>query len=421
MKLKSLLILSILVSGTLIGMGPFIQKSLGQVSDENTKDIISEERLDILFNILKNASIHVQQRLDDLQDKGVIIPEKALEKAGSGLLLAQDAILKRESGNIQGAMEDVFTAMDNFKESIREIDEFVKNSLKEDDVNQTEDTLSITSKLERIKDLRDKLEDLAEKKIEHGHNASGIWVAISNANNRIDRIEKQLVEGIVNVTNSEINDIANELGSLQDNELEDLAKDDKPNKTEKFIEIAINRIDELRKQFNTLPIPENVRISIIESLDNSLLKIIESQNLIKSGYISESIDSLEDSVFEENDALKEAEDRVPDIGVGLKSIEELKKVIDRLETKLNRYEKSNNNLGNAHIVSEINMKISEAKNILRNASLTLQENPSDANQLKKQAETLKDIIENNIDQLEHVIEEHDNNDEKNNNRNNKKD
>ncbi len=420
MKLKSLLILSILVSGTLIGIGPFIQKSLGQVSDENTIDIISEERLDILFNILKNASIHVQQRLDDLQDKGVIIPEKALEKAGNGLLLAHDAILKRELGNIQGAMEDVFAAMDNFKESIRETEEFVKNSLKEDDVNQTEDTLSITSKLERIKDLRDKLEDIAEKKIEHGHNASGIWVAISNANNRIDRIEKQLDEGIVNVSNSEINDIANELGSLQDNELEDLAKKDKPNKTEKFIESAINRIDELKKQFNNLPIPENVRISIIESLDNSLLKIIESQNLIKSGYVSESIDSLEDSVFEENDALKEVEDHVPDIGVGLKSIEELKKVIDRLEVKLNRYEKSNNNLGNAQIISEIKIKISEARSILRNASLTLQENPSDANQLKKQAETLKDIIENNIDQLEHVIEEHDNKDEKNN-RNNKND
>lgn len=414
MKIKSLSMVLILVSGTLFGMGPFVQESLGQVAvDDNNNIPRSEERLDILLNILENASAHVQQRLADLQGKGVVIPEKALERAGNGLLKAQAAILKNSVGDVEGATQDALEAMEDFKESLEDVEKFVAETDINDAENEAEDALGLASKIQRTKDLRNKLEDLAEKQEERGHNVSGLRKAIDNADERIAKGEHLIEEGKLKEAKNELGNVTNELEGHHKDELDQIAKSEKPDKTEKFLEKTTERIEKLVTQFEGLPIPEDARQKILESLYNSLTRIKEARGLNDAGDFDDSIESIEDGIDDEKEALGEADRRVPEVGKPLRAIAELEKVIDKFEGKLARII---DNLEKNNVIADtsaIQTKIKDARSILENASQSLRNDIGEAEKLKDLAENLKDGIQDDLENLEDLIEDQTDNDDRN--------
>lgn len=350
--------------------------------DEEEKHVGAEK----IIEIMEKAARHIEAVFERLEDRGIEIPDAAKESFERGLALAESATQALSEGKIEEAEEDAITAMNEFKEAMRQ--------LRGADVTASIPAqIGIEQAINRTKIFIERLEKIVEKAEEMGYNTTNIRARIGEAKTILEEATILLSEGEVEEAAKKLGEARRTIAGLI-GELNRITKAEKSRKIEAFTEKALKRLTKIEEEAEEL-LPPQAAEKVKAAIEKAKAHIAQIKNLTKTKRLEHAVDEIEDMLNDIEEGDDQLEKEKPAV------VQRLRATVTRITNILNGLQQRADRLGDVEGISEIQDMLAEARSLLQAALEELES--GDPKSASKTLEKLSEMIDEIDDFIKDIV------------------
>lgn len=300
---------------------------------ETVKKERFKAKADFLLEILGETKERIDKSLEELEEKGIVIPEEARTSYKKGLSIAEDAVKLWDEGRYREVCEKAIEAMKSFKNVLVTIHK-AKPSTEMSKVEvKVRKAIGLKVAIERALAYADKIEKLIVNAEERGFEVSEIKERISKASEILEEALELLDEGKVDDAARKLGEARKLLGEAMAEYRKTITQKIKLKMTERFLSKVKERVEELKEKILPLleKLPEEKRVKVGILIANATSKIEEAREKTKQGIseLPKIMPTLREIVKKIHESKKE---------VGEKRLEKIEILIEtkRLQTQILR-------------------------------------------------------------------------------------
>ncbi len=326
----------------------------------------ANERLQTLLDILNKAKQSVDNKISDVQGKGIGIPNDVMEMYEEALVEVQETedvvaegdvnAAKEHATNAMTMLRKVFAALAQLEEAKTEVTASTDSTEESDDLKRAEKISELRQAIVRTIEFKNKLANIA---------------ATSNVSANFKDFDSVIEEAKLHVEQGNIDEAARALAKARkilsdiQESLTQRAKEYRQNKAREFVEKTVQRIDEMIANAMELKLPQEV----IDALTNAKNKLLAAKN------INEIINVA-------NELKGEKADYVEHKG------KNFERAVQNLEAKLREAKRvAEESNGNLEVFGKIDVMIKEAKELWAEGKTT-----DAVNMLEKAERALREVM-----------------------------
>ncbi|MEM2760277.1 MAG: hypothetical protein QXU32_04000 [Nitrososphaerales archaeon] len=371
----------------------------------------TDERLQTLLTIVNRAKQNVDNKVIEVQNKGIVIPDDVIavyERALLEVKQVEEAVnagdadtAKEHAKNAMSTLRQVFAALTLLEHETRD-DASDRSAMEEDDLKKAEEVNELKEAIARAIEFRNRLHSIAVDSnavADVSDNLANFDIVINEALRLVEEHSTDEAAGTLANARQILNDIQQTL--IQH------AKDQRQLKAKEFVDKTVSRINEMIENANAIGLPQYV----IDALENAKAKLLAAKD------VTEILDAAKDIKVEANDfaehkgknferavthvesKLKEAKSKAEQVGMNTDIFYNIQTMIQDARTQWAAGETSNavSTLENAEqILKQVNGIIEYVKDLLHQL-----------NRLADNAEEIKAKVIDNpeaLDMLDRAIE-----------------
>jgi DNA repair exonuclease SbcCD ATPase subunit len=257
-----------------------------------------------LFSLFQKANATVVEIFDQLEAKGIAVPQQSRTEYEQALLLADGAKNLLQEGNYSEASSKVIQALQNLKETL-----YIVYTTIHEQPTETETTLEKTAQLRssisRYREQLLSLENLTRQAATSGYNTTELEAKIaqiksllSNASSNVD--QKRFETASANLAE------AKTLSDTLANALSNIAIDLKVQRLEAYIAQAEIRLAAIRERAKELAntLPSSTVTASLAALSNAETSLSNAKEYLEQELINQTLNALSDSKTSEIQAVE---------------------------------------------------------------------------------------------------------------------
>lgn len=302
------------------------------------------ERLQTLLEIVKKSKQNVDNKIRDVKEEGIAIPEDIMEmyegaleevkKTEDAVAVDDSSSAKQHAKNALQAFKQIFSAL-VLLESEAE-DKAAPVAAASSDLEKAEKVSELKQAIARAKEFKNRLSNIATTSSADGTIETN-FAAFDKA---IGEAERHLEEGNVDDAAKALAEANQILHDIQKSLMQQ-AKEKRQSKAEKFVERTIKHIDEMIEDAKALDLPQDVidalenakeRLRAATSI-NEILSIAREINNEKKEYTEEKGKNFERAVSHLESKLQKVRDDVSQTGMSMDVFDRIQQMIEEAKTQ----------------------------------------------------------------------------------------
>lgn len=297
----------------------------------------TNERLQALLEILNKAKQNIDDKIRDVRDQGIEIPDDVMQTYESALVEVQETENAADENDANAAKEHARKAMSLFREIFAALSQLegetevaVSADTETTDLEKAEEISKLRQAIVRAIEFKNRLANIAQ--------ASNIKVDSGDFDTTIEQAAKYVEEGSVNEAANELAKARQILSNIQKSLMQE-SREQRELKAREFVEKTVKRIDEMIENAKEIGLSQD----IIDALENAKAKLLAAKNINEIIIISKELKEEKDEFAEEKgknferaikhieSKLEEAKHNAEQIGINAQIFDRIQALIDDTE------------------------------------------------------------------------------------------